>query len=96
MKPTVLIAALGIIAMSVSVARADVAVDTHDLNADGVVTFQEVVDSHGKSIARSKEFLDRHRKIFEGADTNGDGVVDRSESQGGSNGKSKAKRSNKS
>ncbi|MGZ0189971.1 MAG: hypothetical protein ACKVH0_18535 [Alphaproteobacteria bacterium] len=96
MKSTFLIAAVAITTLSASIARADVSVDTQDLNSDGVVTLQEVIDSHGSGIARTPAFMERHRKIFEGADANSDGVVDRSESQGGSNGKSKTKGSHKS
>ncbi len=93
MKPTLLLAAAGMIAASAINAHADVHVDVHDADGDGVVTFQEVVDYHGPGISRSQAFMDRHRAIFDGADTNGDGVVDRSESQGdGSGNKAKSKK----
>lgn len=91
MKSTLLLAAAAMIAMGANTANADVHVDVHDQNGDGVVTFQEVVDFHDSSISRSQAFMDRHRAVFDGADANKDGVVDRSESQGdGSGGKTKS------
>ncbi len=96
MKLKLLIVAVSTLALNINAASADVSVDKQDLNKDGVVTFQEVIDSHPKSIKRTQAFMDRHRKIFEGADTNGDNSVDRSESQGGSTGKTKTKDGKKS
>jgi Ca2+-binding EF-hand superfamily protein len=70
-------------------AQADVNVSTQDLNGDGTVTFEEFIDSHDSSIAHTDAFLARHRQVFDGADTNSDGVVDAGESQGGTTGKQK-------
>lgn len=91
MKFNLLITTVGIVALGVSAARANVSTQTQDLNSDGVVTFQEFIDSHADGIKRTQAFIDRHRSIFDAADTNGDEVVDHSESQGGS----KAKDANK-
>ncbi|UWQ74155.1 EF-hand domain-containing protein [Leisingera sp. M658] len=96
MKKALLIVAAGTLAFGASAAYADVSTETQDLNGDGVVTFEEFVDSHAAGIARTQAFLDRHRGIFDAADTNGDGVVDQSESQGGATGKVKAKNTKKS
>ncbi len=96
MKLNLLIIAAGTVALGVSAARADVSTETQDLNNDGVVTFEEFMDSHDTGIARTQAFVDRHKGIFDAADTNGDEVVDQSESQGGATGKPKAKGANKS
>ncbi len=96
MKLNFLIIAAGTLALSASTAHADVSTDTQDLNGDGVVTFQEFIDSHATGIERTQAFVDRHRSIFDAADTNGDEVVDHSESQGGVAGKSKSKGADKS
>ena len=95
MKLNLLIIAAGTVALGVSVARADVSTDTQDLNGDGVVTFQEFIDSHATGIERTQAFVDHHRSIFSAADTNGDEVVDHSESQGGAAGKPKTRDADK-
>lgn len=65
-----------------TVASADVNVATQDANGDGMVTFEEFLESHDAGIARNQAFIDRHRPIFDGTDVNSDGFVDASESQG--------------
>ncbi len=75
-------------------ANADVNVATQDLDGDGKVTFEEFLESHNAGITRNQAFIDRHRPVFDGADTNKDGFVDASESQG-SGGKPKAGESQK-
>ncbi len=77
----ILAAAMTLIAASG--ARSDVSVASQDLNKDGKVTFEEFVESHDAGIARNDAFIKRHRAVFDSADTNGDGVVDAAESQGG-------------
>jgi hypothetical protein len=74
-----------------TMAVADVNIKTQDLNGDGKVTFEEFLGSHDASIARNQAFIDRHKPIFDAADQNNDGVVDASESQGGTDKKSKTK-----
>lgn len=96
MKLNILIIAAGTVALGIGAAHADVSTKTQDLNSDGVVTFQELMDSHATGIERTQAFVDRHKKIFDGADTNGDGVVDSSESQDGAAGKPKTKGASKS
>ena len=90
------IVAAGAVVFGASSVHADVSTGTHDLNGDGVVTFEEMLEYHPADIHRTQEFMDRHRSIFDGADTNGDGVVDASESQGGGAGKTKIKGAKKS
>jgi len=75
-------------------AHADVNVATQDLDGDGKVTFEEFLESHNAGITRNQEFIDRHKPVFDGADTNKDGYVDTSESQG-SGGKTKSGESKK-
>lgn len=65
-----------------TMASADVNVATQDIDGDGMVTFEEFLESHNSGIARNQAFIDRHRPIFDGADVNNDGFVDASESQG--------------
>lgn len=77
-------------------ASADVSVKVHDLNSDGTVTLQEVIDFHDPAITRSEAFLARHKAMFEAADVNKDGVVDASESQDGTGSTKKGKKANKS
>lgn len=77
-------------------AAADVSVRVHDLNKNGTVTLQEVIDFHDPAITRSDAFLARHKAMFEAADVNGDGVVDASESQDGTGAKKKGKKAGKS
>ncbi|MEP3279826.1 MAG: hypothetical protein ABJN26_27950 [Stappiaceae bacterium] len=91
-----LIIAGGAFAFGVATAHADVSTKTHDLNGDGVVTFKEVIEFHPASVERTPEFMDRHRGIFDSADTNGDGVVDQSENQGTGAGKTGTKGGKKS
>lgn len=79
-----------------STAIADVSVKVHDLNGDGTVTLQEVIDFHDSSIARTDAFLARHKAIFEATDVNGDGVVDAGESQNRAGSKKNGKKANKS
>ncbi|MFA3920523.1 hypothetical protein [Ruegeria hyattellae] len=86
----------GGVVFAAAVAHADVSTETHDLNQDGVVTFEEMLEYHPAGIDRTQEFIDRHRIIFDGADTNGDGVVDASENQGIGAGKTKVKGAKKS
>lgn len=95
MKLNLLIIAAGTLALGVSAAHADVSTQTQDLNGDGTVTFEEFIDSHATGIERTQAFVDRHRSIFDAADTNGDAVVDDSESQGGAAGKSKKGKASK-
>lgn len=77
-------------------ASADISVNVHDLDGNGTVTLQEVIDFHDASITRSEAFLTRHTNMFEAADVNGDGVVDASESQDGTGSMKKGKKANKS
>lgn len=93
MKYHLLTAAIAVLFSSS--ASADVSVESQDSNGDGKVTFQEFLDSHPKSIARNQSFVDRHQSVFTNADSNGDGVVDQSESQGGASGKTKESKHNK-
>lgn len=79
-----------------NIAAADVSVKVHDLNSDGSVTLQEVIDFHDPAITRTDAFLARHKAMFEAADVNSDGVVDASESQDGSRSTKKGKKANKS
>lgn len=65
-----------------TMASADVNVATQDIDGDGMVTFEEFLESHDAGIARNQAFITRHQSIFDGADVNKDGFVDASESQG--------------
>ncbi len=96
MRPNQLILSAGALALWASAGHADVSTETHDLNRDGVVTFEEMIEYHPASVERTQAALERHRRIFDGADTNGDGVVDQSENQGGGTGKPKSKDTEKS
>jgi len=86
----------GSVVFAATMVLADVSTETHDLNQDGVVTFEEMLEYHPAGIDRTQAFIDRHRIIFDGADTNGDGVVDASENQGGGARKTKVKGTKKS
>ncbi len=77
-------------------AYADISVKIHDLNGNGTVTLQEVIDFHDSSINRTEAFIARHKAMFEATDINGDGVVDASESQDGTGSKKNGKKANKS